>query len=136
MDLRVSAYGIVADQRGILLSHWRDGVRSGWTLPGGGLEPGEHPADAVVREVAEETGYRVVVEDLLGIDSLVAPDQRLPGPEPVHSLRILYRARVVGGELRHELAGSTDRAGWFAAAEVDRLDRVPLVDAGRRLAGL
>lgn len=134
MDLWVSAYGIVVDQRGILLAHWRDGGRSGWTLPGGGLEPGEHPADAVVREVAEETGYRVAVEELLGIDSLVAP--AADRAEPLHSLRIIYRARVVGGELRHELDGSTDRAGWFTATEVDRLDRVPLVDAGRRLAGL
>jgi 8-oxo-dGTP diphosphatase len=136
VELRVSAYGIVTDRRGLLLAHWRDGSRGAWTLPGGGLEPGEHPAAAVVREVEEETGYRVAVEELLGIDSVVVPaaDPLQPRAEPVHSLRVIYRARVTGGELRAEAAGSTDRAGWFTAGEVDRLDRVPLVDAGRRLA--
>ncbi len=138
MDLRVSAYGIVVDRERILLAHWREAGRSGWTLPGGGLQPGEHPADAAVREVAEETGYRVRIEQLLGIDSLVVPAaERLSArPEPLHALRIVYRARVLDGELRDELAGSTDRAGWFTASEVDELDRVPLVDTGRRFAGL
>jgi len=47
MELRVAAYGIVTGEWGLLLAHWRQGARSGWTLPGGGLDPGEHPAHAV-----------------------------------------------------------------------------------------
>lgn len=39
----------------------------GWTVPGGRLEDGESPEDGVVREVLEETGYRVAVESLVGI---------------------------------------------------------------------
>ena len=56
MDLRVAAYAVIVDARGMLLAHWHDGPRAAWTLPGGGLEAGEDPADAVVREVREETG--------------------------------------------------------------------------------
>jgi len=138
MELRVAAYGIVTGERGLLLAHWRQGDRSGWTLPGGGIDPGEHPADAVRREVEEETGYLVSVGQLLGVDSHVIPaaERAIGRATDLHALRIVYRAEVVGGELRHEVAGSTDQAGWFSPAEVDRLDRVPLVDIGRGFAGL
>jgi len=54
---RVSVKAIVKDQHGsVLLLQEADGQ---WDLPGGGLEHGENPSDAVAREVAEETGYTV-----------------------------------------------------------------------------
>ena len=138
MDLRVAAYAVIADERGLLLAHWNELGRTGWTLPGGGIEPGEAPAHAVVREVDEETGYAVVVDELLGIDSrVVSPERRLaPSTEPLHVLRIVYRAHTVGGALRDELAGTTDMAAWFSLGEVDDLERISLVDIGRTLAGL
>jgi ADP-ribose pyrophosphatase YjhB (NUDIX family) len=138
VDIRVAAYAIIADQRGLLLAHWRQEQHSGWTLPGGGLDPGEHPAAAAVREVTEETGYHVELDELLGIDSIViAAEDRLHSREvPQHSLRIVYRAHVVGGSLRHEQGGTTDQAAWFSLPQVAELQRVSLVDAGLRLAGL
>ena len=41
MDIRVAAYAVIVDDRGMLLSHWNEGGYSGWTLPGGGIDPGE-----------------------------------------------------------------------------------------------
>ena len=139
MDLRVAAYAVVVDARGMLLAHWHDGPRAAWTLPGGGLEAGEDPADAVVREVREETGFDVVVDELLGIHSRVIPARQRIAPGaagPLHTLRIVYRARVVDGELRDEVGGSTDRAAWFALDAVDDLHRVQLVDLAREMAGV
>ncbi|MFO7249132.1 MAG: NUDIX hydrolase [Actinomycetes bacterium] len=46
----------------MLLAHRIGHDRPRWTLPGGGVEPGEDPYDAAIREVAEETGYRVAIE--------------------------------------------------------------------------
>lgn len=140
MKLRVAAYAIITDECDkLLLAHWRDGRHSGWTLPGGGIDPGEAPEDAVVREVYEETGYHAEVGELLGIDSRVIPvGSRLdPGAgEPLHALRIIYRARVTGGTLRNEVDGSTDEAAWFRPEEVGGLRQVKLVEVGRGLAGL
>ncbi|PWJ47202.1 NUDIX domain-containing protein [Quadrisphaera granulorum] len=142
MDTRIAAYAVVvAEHEGrpsMLLAHWNELGRSGWTLPGGGIDPGEDPADAAVREVREETGYEAELEGLLGIDSVVvSPERRLQtGRGPLHALRIVYRARVVGGELRDEVGGTTDTAAWVPLDTVDTLDRVELLDIGRRFAGL
>lgn len=131
-DTRIGAYGLVFDRGKVLLTHWRPNMGTpGWTLPGGGLEAGEDPATAAVREVYEETGFHVRLERLLGLDSFhIAAGQRLDGePRDLHSLRVIYAATITGGELRREVGGSTDDVGWFAVDEVARLSRVGLVDA-------
>ncbi|WJL94192.1 NUDIX domain-containing protein [Microbacterium sp. ET2] len=140
MDLRVAAYAVVLDAADrLLLAHWNEGRRAAWTLPGGGLEPGEDPAAAARREVQEETGFDVELDELLGINSRVIPGNRriTPGAtEPLHTLQIVYRAHIVGGRLRHEIGGSTDRAGWFGLREVAQLRHVRLIDVALGMAGL
>src|SRR5262245_44594732 len=48
----------------LMVRHRHDG-RDYWTLPGGGVEPGESPQEAVIREVREETGMTIKVSRLL-----------------------------------------------------------------------
>ena len=67
---RLAAYAVCIEGGRVLLAHH---ASKNWTLPGGRVEHAEDPFDAVIREVAEETGCDAVVERLLGVDSRVIP---------------------------------------------------------------
>ena len=134
MDIRIAAYGVIIRDGEILLSHWNEHGRSGWTLPGGGIEGSEHPAAAAKREIFEETGYEASVDRLLGIDTMVVPAaKRHSGTVPLYAMRVVYRASVVGGALRNEVGGSSDEARWFRLEDVPDLKRVSLLDIALRL---
>lgn len=134
MDKRIAAYGVIRDGESVLLVHWNEHGRRGWTIPGGGLEGREHPLDAAIREIYEETGYHAEMDELIGIDSMIVPeDQRHQGTGDLYTLRVVYRARITGGQLRHEVGGSSDQAKWWPLAEIPRLNRVSLVDIALRL---
>ena len=100
-----------------------------WTMPGGGVELAETVEEAVLRELREETGYEVRVDRLLGIHShVVPPHERTSGSRPLKSVRIVFAATIIGGELTREVNGTTDEARWFDLTDVMGLNRVPLVD--------
>jgi ADP-ribose pyrophosphatase YjhB (NUDIX family) len=134
MDIRIAAYSVIIRDDEILLAHWNEHGRSGWTLPGGGVDGAEHPVQAAKREIAEETGYEASIDRLLGIDTMVVPAaKRHTGTEPLYAMRVVYRATVIGGELRNEIGGSSDEARWFPLTEVPNLKRVSLLDIALRL---
>lgn len=64
---------IVNDRGEVLLQRRSDDGR--WGLPGGAMEPGEEPAETLVREVREETALEVVPERIVGVYS--GPDFRV-----------------------------------------------------------
>jgi 8-oxo-dGTP diphosphatase len=118
---RVGAYALCVDEdERILLARLSiEEVDVGaWTLPGGGLDFGEHPDAAVIRELEEETGLRGEIEEIAGVFSHVYPKSRAAQGRDLHFLGILYHVRIVGGELRDEVDGSTDTAAWLTRAEL------------------
>lgn len=137
---RIAAYTVCvdADDR-LLLCRLSQAVadRQGWwTLPGGGLDFGEHPEQAAVRELREETGLEGQLTDLLAVDSITRElrDGTGGAARPYHSVRIVYRAEIVGGALRHEVGGSSDLAAWMTRDELAAQRLVELAHLGLRLA--
>jgi len=133
---RVAAYVVCRRDDTVLLARWTGPRGPEWTLPGGGLDHGEDPTDAAVREVREETGYTARLDRLLTVDSFQTVIRDADEPIDHHGIRVIYAGTVVGGELRFELDGSTDMAAWIPLGEVADLARVPLVDVGLAAAGL
>jgi len=125
---RIGAYGVLTDDAGRVLltrSSERSDVVGTWYLPGGGVEHGEDPADTVVREVAEETGLRVAVA---GVRDVTADVLTIPARgQRLHTDRVLYDLRLLGGELRAEPSGTTDLVRWVSRDEAARLPLMPFV---------
>lgn len=117
---RIGAYGLCRDDAGrvLLVRASARSTRPGtWFLPGGGIDHGEHPADAVVREVVEETGLTVRV---VGVRDVAAEVIARP-PFLEHTDGVIYDLAVAGGTLRAETGGTSDAARWVAPAELPSL---------------
>jgi ADP-ribose pyrophosphatase YjhB (NUDIX family) len=107
---------VVEDEGRLLLV--RRGTEPGlgrWSVPGGRVEPGESVADALVREVLEETGLRVEPRGLVGRVERDAPDGSVYVIED-------HRAQVVGGSLR--AGDDAAEVAWFTTAELCGVDCV------------
>jgi len=138
---RPAAYAVLIDEtpgrrkgKRMLLTRLAEGRTPGrkgtWTLPGGGIDHGEHPLVALEREVYEETGLPYTVGPLLDIGSRRfigrAPSGRL---EDFHGLRLVYAGSVPVDRPPQviEVGGSTDEAAWIPVGELGRINSVPAV---------
>ncbi|MFD5064651.1 NUDIX hydrolase [Streptomyces sp. NPDC058394] len=135
MSFRMAAYAVcIEDGRVLLARHVPPKGETNWTLPGGRVEHAEDPFDAVIREVAEETGCDAVVERLLGVDSRVIPAAAARAGVEHQNVGIFYRVRIVAGQLRPEPNGETAESVWTPIPDVACLRRSSLVDIGLALA--
>jgi ADP-ribose pyrophosphatase YjhB (NUDIX family) len=133
---RVGAYALV--RRGdpgsgevLLVRFSTRGFHTGsWSLPGGGIDHGERPAAALVREVEEECGVTPAVGELLLVHdehfSGTAPSGRY---EDFHSVALVFAATVPDdAEPRVvEVDGTTDQVAWVSLREVGDGSR-PVLD--------
>lgn len=114
---RIGAYALVVSEQGILgtvnsTTTLAPGI---WTLPGGGVDPGESPSDAVLREVFEETGQEIVIDRVLTLESEHWIGRSMSGRlEDFHALRVVYAAKceAPSDPVVHDVGGSTQKAGW------------------------
>ena len=103
----VTAGAVITDNQGrvLLLKHrFRPGT--GWGMPGGFMQEGEQPEEALRRELREEVGLEVEKVELLTTRAFKVPRQ----------IEIVFTARAVGdtNELNYEI----QKAAWFFLNEL------------------
>ncbi|MCZ9339813.1 NUDIX hydrolase, partial [Streptomyces sp. TRM76130] len=100
---------------------------AGWEFPGGVVEPGEAPARAGVREVAEETG--VHLDDL---PSLLVVDWEPPQPPGYGGLRLLFDGgRLASADADRLLLPGPELRGWRFVSEEEAAGLLPPVRYAR-----
>jgi len=121
---RVGAYAVIIRDGQILLSRLAPRISRTplWTLPGGGLDHGEDPRSAVVREVAEETGLAATVSSEARVYSMHNATARYGSRRAdYHALRIVFDGWVPRDSPPPEVAevdGSTVEAAWLPLESV------------------
>ncbi|MFY1632885.1 NUDIX hydrolase [Solwaraspora sp. WMMB335] len=135
--LRVGAYAVIVRDSSVLLSRLSEASPvfdpGAWHLPGGGLDPGEQPGDALVRELREEAGLEVTTSRLLDARSYSA---RRNGTD-WHVVGLLHSAQVGDGEpVVTEVDGSADAVRWVPVDQLDELPLSPPTADGLRLVDL
>ncbi len=118
--------GVAIDrERVLLVRRGNEPFRGFWSIPGGVVETGETLADAVRREMREETGLLVDPIEVVHVFESIRPDES--GGIAFHFVVIDYVCRVVGGELT--AADDVLDARWFERGNLPEpiTDGAPLV---------
>ncbi len=114
-----SVSAVIRDGAGrvLLVKHSEGGV---WVIPGGGLDPEEQPADAVVRETWEETGLLVEPIRVVGVYGGPACSVTYRNGDQVSYAMTVFECRYQGGEARPDGVETVD-ARFFEAAALNAL---------------
>ena len=138
---RVAAYALLTRNGDVLLTQMssRTRIEGRWTLPGGGIDHGEDPRDALRREVYEETGLRVDPGRVIDVHATHFVGARADGVvENYHGIHLIFEAEIDPGSRDVEPHvveedGSTARAVWMPIEKARSLD---LLSAARHALGL
>ena len=96
---------VFRDGKILLVREISDG---GWTMPGGWVDVGDRPAEAVEREVWEESGFRVKARRVVGVYDA----NRFPPSELFHAFRITFLCELLDGEATP--SNETSEVAFFA----------------------
>lgn len=124
MTYRIACLGIVFNEKGQILLLRRHQpnhhTHDMWNLPGGGLEFGEHPKEAVIREIKEEANIEA---KLLSRHPYVYTEVREESKKQI--LLLGFLAEYVSGEATGEQDEGVSEARWFEYEEIDFTHTLP-----------
>lgn len=112
--LLICRAAVFDDEERILMV--RETADGRWTLPGGWIDVGESPREAVEREVREETGYRVRARKLAAVYDKLRHGHP---PAPDHAYLLFFLCDLEGG--RPATSVETTEVGWFAIGSLPEL---------------
>lgn len=107
----------------LLARHAHSGL---WSLIGGGVEPGEEPTDAVLREVLEETGAHIEITGIVGAYGGPPLEVQYPNGDRVSYVTTAYECRILSPATpdRDEIL----ELGWFHRDAIGELPRREWID--------
>lgn len=115
---RVAAYALVISEKGLLATQFSHltSVKNQWGLAGGGIKEGENPAQAISREVFEETGQEIELMQFLEVhaDHWIGRSPR-GVIENFQAVRLVYAARCQNPTFPvvHDIGGTTKQSAWI-----------------------
>ena len=144
---RIAAYALMTRGGEVLLTRMssRTRIEGRWTLPGGGIDHGEDPREALRREVYEETGLHVEPGQVVDVHHTRFVGARADGVvEDYHGIHLIFEAEMDRAS-EHvephvvEENGSTEHAAWLPIGQALGLDllsaarhALSLIEGGRR----
>lgn len=136
MSIRVTVKALIVKDGCLLVNRCRDDAGGlYYDLPGGGQQQGETIAQALVREVMEETGWEVGDAHLAAVTETIYTDAQLTKqyPQYAHRLLLIFAAslRNEARQRVQELDYQQEDALWVPLAQADALRFVPRVLCGR-----
>ncbi|WP_330178999.1 NUDIX domain-containing protein [Nocardia sp. NBC_01503] len=123
-SLKVAVSAVVRNDHGQILMILRTDNNK-CSIPGGGMEVGETPAQAVVREVKEETGIDIAVTGLVGVFSNPEHVIAYEDGEVRQEFSICFTATPVGGDL--QTSSESKEVGWIDPEGLVNLDIHPSI---------
>jgi 8-oxo-dGTP diphosphatase len=105
---------VIDDGRVLLVRRGREPLKGEWSLPGGVLELGETLEQGIVREVLEETGFRVVPVAMVEVLDRITRD--ISGQVSYHYVLVDFLCRVSDGVLRS--GSDAEDARWVARKDL------------------
>jgi ADP-ribose pyrophosphatase YjhB (NUDIX family) len=112
---------VFRDDTILLVKERSDG---GWTLPGGWADVGDAPSDAVVREIAEESGFQTRAVKLL---ALYDRNKHGHPPHPFHVYKLFFQCELLGGAATP--SSETEAVGFFRADALPELSLTRVMPA-------
>ena len=120
------AFGIAGaiiekDGKILLVKETKEVAKGLWNDPGGWIDLGENPLNAVSREVREETGYDFKPTHILGVYSLYEKNLKEKFNITPHAIKIIFIGNI-SKNTTSKIADDVSKVEWFTPEEIYQMD--------------